>query len=1489
MGLAAIRRQTGNDAERFAVPVAGTDGQPFKDEKMSPRLPLKGTVEIHTRPTQQGPETVRHETPQRVDFGPTTAPGVLGPEGFGRVAGNAAPDAITPLPAITIHELPATVAVFNREQRPLAHYWITVPPDLPAPNADGFRVRGRRRYVDVPDGGTVLVGVDPDTGQYRARLSTERDALGPVLLRDTESGLWRPQESLPPTSTTTDPGNGGLLRPDGGQVRPAHRRLREQITAIVNRLRSPQTRAKRLFRSMSEEQIAAYLRSLGSDVEGGLRRREAEYQTLKQQLTLWSNASSSTPGTAKGWAEQIANEIKRCYRQETGPSLKLEAGSGTLPALKADFSHVRELSLESVTWSPEADTFLSSFSHLEQLTVTRSTLDKLPASVARMHDLTRLDLSANRIRLDTPAAVILGTLGKLENLNLSDNPLNMSPDFSTMTGLKVLNLSNAQLGHWPTGLQNQTGLQIVDLRNNSLQEVPQTLLNPPAEQLEASVRTNGVTLIEGNAFAPGYWKTLELYWRRLAADHPELSSSAHPQGLRLNVDIPELAKVQRMYPDKDAQAVRDFVLQLGDAELARRLRDFDSLEAQLEDYVAGKQYDASVDAATVRLWAPQRVARIIKTCWLQESGEILRLPTGSGPLPALTADFSHVRLLELQAINWSDTGDTFLSNFTHLESLSINHSSLRRLPACVGDMDKLIRLDLSSNSLELDEQSAARLSGLSRLKFVNLSENPLKTVPDFSAMSELTNLDLNSTGIDQWPTGLVGKAALTGLDLRNNQLTEVPQAIINPEPEQLASIARINGATLLEGNDFPSDYWRTFDGYWRRLHAAHPELMTPEHPAAFDSENSRAQRYRRLYPSKDIKVCREYLWNLEQGTAGTRLASLELEFNTLKTQLEAWTFSGGGNRQGYIRANQLQINAADRFDRATASNRIISCWRHETPQKLANDRTPIGLELDLSGLKLPSLPDIDVDFSHVGSLKLSNMDLSTSPEGFLTRFRHVRWLDTSHNQLRELPPAIGEMNGLTRLFLQKNQISLTAETARVLSERTTLRALWLHENPQLGITPDFSQIIDMRSVNLANTGIDTFPTGIADQPLLDTLDLSNNRIEEIPDAVIAPTPERLAHTVRVNNVTNITNNPLSPATRTRLSLYNDRLIEAETPLTGQYNLVDTARDHAPVIIRPAAYDPMARWTAGMTSAQVSTRTAQWQTLRDQQGSEGLFNTLNLLLPDAAGGNETQRRVWKVIDSITENSPESERLRRELFDRAGEATCCDRAAFTFANLEVRTMMHNARAKARSQAEGPQLSALSRGLFRLHEVDKIASADIAQREARIIGSRGPQRPEDLPAPAPHVQEEVEIRLFYRHRLKDRLQLPGQPDRMVFDLLISVSQAQLDAAYKKVIALDNSPEEFQALVSREFWQEFVTHKYRTQFESQRQPFQDRQATLDDTHTAGTLSFDDYDAQSKALQASLAIEEAVLIETLTRQELAEHSTRRTAEEVAGQREQHD
>lgn len=932
------------------------------------------------------------------------------------------------------------------------------------------------------------------------------------------------------------------------------------------------------------------------------------------------------------------------------------------------------------------------------------------------------------------------------------------------------------------------------------------------------------------------------------------------------------ARVRKLFPSFGEEQITAFIRSLGEDGLTRHENQYATLKRSLKDWAqANTQASASTATGPEGAWA-QLVALEIRRCWRRETGTVLKLPAGGGTLPALTADFSHVRNLDLGSVIWSETADTFLANFSRLERLTIANSTLESLPAAVGEMSQLVSLDLHSSHLTLDAQNSARLSHLSQLQNIDLSDNPLAMTPDFSAMSGLRIVDLHRTGIDQWPTGLHYQTSLQTIDLRFNRLREIPQTHLNPAADQLAVIAMINAATLLDGNDFPPGHLEQFEINVQRSNQV-PDLMTNSRAEAADKEIPSVERVQRLYPTKSIEEANVFIAGLGEGAA-TELARLEQELTTLQSQLDSWSFSGGsGARHQYVRSNQVGINAAARDDRYTARDRILRCWRRETPQQIsAANGEPIGLELNLGGLNLPNLPDLDADFSHVGSLNLNNMNLSASPEGFLTRYRHLRWLNLASNQLRELPPALGEMNGLTRLALQNNQIRLTPDTARILSERVTLRAISLAGNP-IGSTPDFSQMTDLRVINMRNTGIESWPTGVGAQPALELIQLADNMITTIPDSVIDPPDNDRARMSRVNHLTDVSGNPLSVETMQRVANYAVRLLEAGLTVIGRPNrLVVTAANGGRRLLPAAQVEtPFRQWMAGFDPDQIALRSTQWHALRQQQGADAFFILLERLEPLGAGQADLQRRVWEVIDAITENNMESERLRNEIFDRAGEPKCCDRAAFSFSNLETTVMVYRAGTQAMDQSQGVQLSTLSRGLLRLHEVDKIASADIQRSEAVINDPAVPEA--EKSSHRTRLNEEVEIRLAYRHGLKDRLQLPGQPPRVAFTHMVGVSQTMLDAAYEKVVALDNSPEEFQALVSREFWQDYVTNKYRPQFEAQRQPWQERLDVLRDSFAAQELSETKYKAQTNDQQAQLAIAEAELIQTLTRQELAEYA----------------
>ncbi|WP_150797042.1 hypothetical protein [Pseudomonas fluorescens] len=211
--------------------------QPFKDEKtMSPKTPAKGTVtvDIHNRPRPPSDGyTPLPDTLPRVDFGSPVTTNPRNPSRTTGTPGDGDLDAITPAPIVTASELPSVpVPAPTAAQRPLEHYWIASAAQLPAPDAQGFRTFKGRQYVDVPGGGVVHIEADPDTGLYRAKLRSELQASGPVLVREPASTLWHPVGEVESTTypltatrleafrrnldfTGVEPGSDGLYRHDG--------------------------------------------------------------------------------------------------------------------------------------------------------------------------------------------------------------------------------------------------------------------------------------------------------------------------------------------------------------------------------------------------------------------------------------------------------------------------------------------------------------------------------------------------------------------------------------------------------------------------------------------------------------------------------------------------------------------------------------------------------------------------------------------------------------------------------------------------------------------------------------------------------------------------------------------------------------------------------------------------------------------------------------------------------------------------------------------------------------------------------------------------------------------------------------------------------------------------------------------------------------------------------------------------------------------------
>lgn len=153
-----------------------------------PSRRASGSADVHPRPAQTTDAHSRSEPPLRVDVGSSHI--LRSSSSREPVTGSVDPDLPTATASIRVTEIftPTTesVAALGERHRPVIAQF-----GLPEADAQGFRMFKDRLYVDLPDG-VLQIGVDPQTGRYRAKKPSERIPSGPELVFDPVSKFWVP-------------------------------------------------------------------------------------------------------------------------------------------------------------------------------------------------------------------------------------------------------------------------------------------------------------------------------------------------------------------------------------------------------------------------------------------------------------------------------------------------------------------------------------------------------------------------------------------------------------------------------------------------------------------------------------------------------------------------------------------------------------------------------------------------------------------------------------------------------------------------------------------------------------------------------------------------------------------------------------------------------------------------------------------------------------------------------------------------------------------------------------------------------------------------------------------------------------------------------------------------------------------------------------------------------------------------------------------------
>lgn len=608
-----------------------------------------------------------------------------------------------------------------------------------------------------------------------------------------------------------------------------------------------------------------------------------------------------------------------------------------------------------------------------------------------------------------------------------------------------------------------------------------------------------------------------------------------------------------------------------------------------------------------------------------------------------------------------------------------------------------------------------------------------------------------------------------------------------------------------------------------------PGYVLIEERLSTAGEASLEDRYKTLYPQATAEHFQAFSRASGSPEAAVRLIhERELTFSKLKKTLEDWV---------HIERGEL-LPMDQRYHKRRFAKALKQCWR--AGETVGPDGYTLDLDFHWTSDFLEYLPALEVDFPHVSTLQFRHVQLRTDINAFLAYFPNLRGLDLSENLLGALPSLTGHLRALETLALGNNQLTMNAENVAELSRLTRLQTLSLGGNPALGLAPDVGAMVDLQVLDLHDTGIGEWPTGLfaVPRPRAFELDLQGNPIEQVPSAIPGSEQARLI-------------------ARTRLS---------------RERLSDTGREQFHASMRSVGYDPTrsyppkgeqtsVHWLEGVSEEPRQQRQTQWDDLEREPDSQGFFEVLEQLAESADHVNDASRpglteRVWRMLDAATQNTP----LREELFRMASNPdSCADAGAQIFNEMGIKVLVLEAWQSTSPEQIEASLLRLAKGKSRLDQVNDIARATIQDRlqagETFIAMDEDGEFSGSI--------DEVEVYLAFQTGLADRLELPWQSRGMLFRDLAEVSEAQIEAAYQSVLAIEAGEGLAERMIGQRFWRKYLKGRHAQAFAQNAREYSAKVEALLDRYIAGTIAQQVYERELVELFEG----RKQLLRTLTRQ----------------------
>ncbi|XP_072963471.1 receptor-like protein EIX2 [Typha angustifolia] len=485
----------------------------------------------------------------------------------------------------------------------------------------------------------------------------------------------------------------------------------------------------------------------------------------------------------------------------------------------------------------------------------------------------------------------------------------------------------------------------------------------------------------------------------------------------------------------------------------------------------------------------------------------LRVDPDEFPWASISSDISP-SLLTLEHLNYLDLSfndfggqqiPKFMGSFKNLKYLNLSNAGFRgSIPPQLGNLTKLLHLDLSGDYHLQSVDLVAWLPHLSSLKHLDMSEVNLSAAVDWvQALSLLPtslrvlhlsycNLDATLASLPFYSSNLT---SLVTLDLMGNYFHgPIPDGLL----ENMTSLKEL----YLRDNDLVGMIPETMknlhklkvlDLRWNQINGDIAELME------------------RL-PSKLQSLwlgTNDLIGNLPNWINNmTSLSTLDLGYNSLTGYIPSGI--GKLTNLNYLELSSNQLVGMILEDHFTSLTRLETLYLYNNSLAMGvgpNWIPPFRLKkVDLSYCKMgPHFPAWIQSQTNITSLGMSSAGITDRlPSWFWNVISRIQYLDLSHNQISGvLPMTLEFLSTAESIILHSNQFK-----GRLPKLSMGLWYLDLSRNYISGPLPLNLGSIELNYLLLSNNLIKgTIPSSLCDQlQSLEVLDLSNNHLSgQLPE------------------------------------------------------------------------------------------------------------------------------------------------------------------------------------------------------------------------------------------------------------------------------------------------------------------------------------------------------------------------------------------------------